>query len=171
MKWEPQTLNYSHEALIRQIMANPTATNAELGKVFGRTKEWVSMVKSSGLFKEQYAKLAGEVMDPILAATLEDRMEMVAARSLEVLQEKLARPTQDISDELALQAAAFGAKGLGLGGFSSRPAPIAPVPALDRIERLADRLTNLNRPSTPHQEISDAKIIEHATASSEVRAA
>jgi hypothetical protein len=171
MKWEPQTLNYSHEALIRQIMANPTATNAQLGAVFGRTKEWVSMVKSSGLFKEQYAKLAGEVMDPILAATLEDRMEMVAARSLEVLQEKLARPSQDISDELALQAAAFGAKGLGLGGFSSRPAPIQPVPALDRIERLADRLTNLNRPSAPHQEISDAKIINVVPQASEVRAA
>jgi len=157
--WVPQKLNYSHEALIRQIMANPTASNMELGRVFGRTKEWVSMVKNSGLFKEQYAKLAGELMDPILASTIEDRLEMVTNRSLEVLAEKMARPSQDIPDELAIQAAMFGAKGMGLGGFSSRPAAPPPPVDLNRIERLADRLMNMNRPSTPLQEISDAKVI------------
>lgn len=139
-------MNYSHEALVDLLLANPAATNLELGLVFGRSKEWVGLVKSSGMFREAYAKRASEISDPVLQATIEQRLDMLASRSLEVLNEKLSRPAQDIPDNLALQAAALGAKGLGVGGFSSKPAPPPELPVVGRIERLADRLLNLNRP-------------------------
>lgn len=156
-RWEPQALNYSHEALIRQIMANPTASNAELGLVFGRSSQWVSLVKSSGLFKEQYAQLAGSLIDPLVAATIEQRLEMVTSRSLEVLMEKLARPTKDISDDLVMAAATFGAKAQGIGGFSSKPAPAPPAPPSDRLERLEERLLRMGQPRNP-QEITDVQV-------------
>lgn len=143
--WEPKTLNYSHEALIDLIMANPAATNEALGAKFGRSAAWVGMVKSSGLFREAYAKRVTGVVDPVLTATVEERLEMLTQRSLQVLNEKMARPSQDIPDSVALAAAALGAKGMALGGFSSRPAAPPPPPQAGRIERLADRLLNLGK--------------------------
>lgn len=157
MAWEMQKLNYSHDALVDQILANPTASNSELGAVFGRSKEWVSMVKNSGMFRERMAARKGDLVDPVLTASIEERLEMLTRRSIEVLSEKLAKPSQDISDDLALQAAAFGAKGMGVGGFSSKAPPPAQVVDVGRIERLADRLTNLNRPQL-NQEIVDVEV-------------
>ena len=144
-KWQVTTMNYSHEALVDQILANPAATNGDLGRVFGRTAQWVSLVKSSGMFREAYAKRVGEIADPILKATLDERLDMLANRSLEILNEKLTRPSADIPDDLALECAKLGAKGLGVGGFSSRPAAPPAAPSPNRIETLKERLLNLNK--------------------------
>ena len=145
-RWEPQALNYSHEALVDLLVANPAATNGELGGKFGRSAQWVGMVKSSGLFRECYAKRIQAIADPILTATIEERLEMLTSRSLEVLSLKLAKQNvEDIPDNLALQAAALGAKGMALGGFSSKPPPAPVLPQPDRITRLADRLLNLGK--------------------------
>ncbi len=163
-RWQPQRLNYSHEALVEQILANPTASNAELGVVFGRSKEWVGMVKNSGLFRELIAKKRTELMDPVLQAEFEERLDMVSMRAVEVLAEKLSRPATEIPDDLVMQAAIFGAKAKGVGGYASRPAP--PTPALDvnRIDRLADRLVALGRVQAAPQEISDATLIPQSSA-------
>lgn len=147
MPWSPQKLNYSHQALVEQIIANPAATNQQLGDVFGRSAQWVILVKSSDMFKEVYAARAKELFDPLMTASIGDRLEMMTSRSLEILNEKLARPAADVPDNLALAAAALGAKGMALGGFSSRPAPPPEAPQADRIERLAHRLLHLNAPS------------------------
>ena len=145
MRWEPQALNYSHEALVDLLMVNPAATNAELGAKFGRTAQWVMLVKSSGLFREAYALRLNEVADPLVKASIEERLEMLTARSLDVVMEKLARPAADIPDNLAIAAAQLGAKASGLGGFSSKPPPAPSVAQPDRIARLADRLLNLGK--------------------------
>lgn len=152
MTHQLQKLNYSHEALIDQIMTNPAATNQQLGDVFGRTKEWVGMVKNSGMFKEAYALRTGKLMDPVIIERFEERLDMLVDRSIEVLTEKLARPSVEIPDELAIQAAALGAKVKGIGGFSSRaPAPAAPL-VEGRLERLADRLIALR--AQPAQDVA-----------------
>lgn len=163
MTHQLQKLNYSHEALIDQIMANPAATNQQLGDVFGRTKEWVGMVKNSGMFKEAYALRTGKLMDPVLVERYEERLDMMATRSLEVLTEKLAKPSADIPDELALQAAALGAKIKGIGGFSSRPPPAPVAPTAGRLERLADRLLVLRaQPPAPVQDIPFVEMAQGA---------
>lgn len=145
MTHQLQKLNFSHEALADQIIANPAASNADLGDKFGRTKEWVGMVKNSGMFKELMFRRRGELVDPLLTERVEDRLEMLTARSLEVLAEKLARPAADIPDDLAIEAAKLGAKGMGLGGFSSRP-PAPPEPVVpNRLATIAQRLIDLNK--------------------------
>lgn len=163
-RWQPQRLNYSHQALVEQILANPTASNAKLGLVFGRSKEWVGMVKNSGLFRELIAKKRSELMDPVLQAEFEERLDMVSMRAVEVLAEKLSKPAAEIPDDLVMQAAIFGAKAKGVGGYASRP--VAPPPPVDanRIERLADRLTALGRVQPAPQEISDATILSEPSA-------
>ena len=144
-KWQVTTMNYSHEALVDQLIANPAATNADLGRIFGRSAIWVGLVKSSGMFREAYARRFSQVADPLLVATLEERLDMLTARSLEILNEKLARPSADVSDELALEAAKLGAKGLSIGGFGTRPPAAQAPPAPNRIESLKERLLALNR--------------------------
>lgn len=160
-RWQATKLNYSHEALIDQIIAHPTATNGELALVFSRTPTWVSLVKNSDMFKEALIKRRSEVTDPILIANVEERLEMLTSRSLEVLNEKMARPSADIPDNLALAAAALGAKGMALGGFSSRPPPVPSAPAPNRLENLATRLLTLGTPA--HKEIIDATFREVAS--------
>lgn len=144
-QWEPQRINNAADALIDLIIAKPGATNEELGAVLGRTKQWVSLVKNSGLFKERLHLRKTELVDPLLIQSVEDRMQALTDRSLEILQEKLAQPAAVVPDSLALAAAQLGAKGMGLGGFSSKPPPAPPVAPVGRLERLADRLLALNK--------------------------
>jgi hypothetical protein len=146
---------YSHEALADAIIANPTATRAELAAMFGRSLQWITMVRNADSFLEILHRRRGDTVDPTLAATLEERFSLMANRSAEILLEKLEKDSKDVPDGLALQALALGAKGLGVGGFSSKPAAPPPTPDVNRIERLAQRLENLNGPRARPQEITD----------------
>ena len=56
-----------------------------------------------------------------------------------MLQEKLSRPIEQISDKFALEAAALGAKSLGIG----LPAPEVRVSSSDHLASLAHRLLDL----------------------------
>lgn len=138
-------MGYTHEALLDQIIANPQASNDELGRVFGYTGAWIGRIKSSGIFREKMVERRGEIVDPVLSASVEERLEMVTNRSLEVLMQKLEKPVDLVPDNLVLAAAALGAKGMGVGGFSNKPVAAPPPPDEGRIERLAARLMALNR--------------------------
>lgn len=149
-------MNYSHEALADLMLANPTATLAELGAHFGRSAPWICQMRASGMFREHLVKRQKEICDPVLAANIEERLDMAANLSLEKLIEKLSKPEAQVSDELVIAAANFGAKAKGMGGFAQKAAIVLPPPPpVDRIERLAQRLENIHR--TPmNQEIEDA---------------
>lgn len=137
-------LKYSHEAMIDQMIANPAIEVRELAIRFGVTEQWIYKVRASGMFKEKLAARTLELVDPILLATIEERFDAVVNRSWEVLQEKLNKPANDIPDDLALQAAALGAKVKGYGGFGvkQQAAPAARAP--DWLERSAERIRSLN---------------------------
>lgn len=136
-------LQYSHKALADQIIANPQASNAELGRMFGFSPAWVSSVKNSDLFVEFMVRRRDEIVDPVLTANLDERFSMLARRSLEVLMQKMEQPVAQISDDLVIEAAKLGAKGVGIGGFGAKVMVVAAPPDADRIERLAARLEAL----------------------------
>lgn len=159
-RWQPKYAKYSHDALVAQIMLNPTATNEELGKVFNRTKQWIMLIRNSDMFLEKLALAHKELSDPLVSAGIEERLSMLTNRSIEVLMHKMARPAAEIPDNLAIAAANFGAKAKMLGGFGVKVAPEAPAPAVDRIERLAERLVALNGPKVEKQEIVDVEVKE-----------
>ena len=132
-------VRYTHDAMIDQILANPAISQNELAATFGYTPAWVSLVMSSDAFRERLAERRGEVVDPALTASVEERFRAMTVRSLEVLQEKLSQPATAIPDNLVLKAVELGAKGLGVGGNAPAPAPLPE----DRLERLAGRLLSL----------------------------
>lgn len=137
-------LSYSHEAMVDAMVQNPMVKGWELAAMFGVTESWLSRVRSSNAFRERLAARTNELVDPVLAATVEERFEQMVLRSQEILIEKLAEPAQTVDPQLALQCAALGAKAGGYGGFGAKVAQQPAARSPDWLERSADRLRALN---------------------------
>lgn len=129
--------SYTHDALIDLIIEHPELDQNHLAAHFGYTPGWISNILAADAFQERMALRKGEIIDPVLKATIEERFRALTIRSLEVLQQKLNAAT--VSDNVALRAAELGAKALGVGGHAVPKV----TPATDRLEKLAERLVGL----------------------------
>jgi len=107
-----QKVRYSHEAMIDVLIAEPTITQAELAKRFGRSQSWISIVMGSDAFQGALAKRRDDVMNPEIIASLEDRYRGLADQSLRVLAEKLEASR---NPDLALKTLEISGKALGFG--------------------------------------------------------
>lgn len=139
-RWQPAKLTYTHDAMIDVILAKPTVTAGELAALFERTPCWVGLVRSSDAFRERLEARRAEIVDPTVRATIEERFRAVTARSLEVLAEKLEKPSHQIPDGLVLKAVELGGKALAVGGNAPPPPPRE-----GHLDRLAERLLSLQR--------------------------
>ena len=155
----PPKIRYTHEAMARLILENPWISQNQLAAHFGYSPAWISTVITGDAFQSFYAQMRTELLDPELRLTLEERFRALTMKSLQVLQEKLSRPANEVSDQLALRAAELGAKSLGIGGNAP---PIIVPDAGAHLARLAERLMSL-RGTTP-QPISDATILQEQSA-------
>jgi hypothetical protein len=149
-----QKVRYTHEDCIDLILAQPGISQNELAARYGYSPAWISVVINSDAFQSRLASRRAELVDPVLAATLNERFRALTVRSLEVLQEKLSLPSQSVPDQLALQAAALGAKSLGLGVPQAQSAP-----AGDNLAILAERLRTFVR-RTQTEEVVDVTVRE-----------
>jgi hypothetical protein len=147
----PPKMRYSHEGMADMLATNPWMSQNELAIAFGRTPAWVSVIVTSDAFQALLARRKAELVDPELRLTLQERFQAMTTKSLQVLQEKLAKPADQVSDQLALRAAELGAKALGLGGNAAPPP--APNPA-EYLPALAERLMRLR--SGP---VEDARLV------------
>lgn len=144
-------VRYTHAAMVDAIIQDPAISQNQLADIFGYTAGWVSQVIASDAFQAHLAQRKDELIDPTLRLTIEERFKALVQRSLEVLQEKLAKPTHMIPDQLALQAASLGARSLGLGRADNN----APPPqGGDRLQILASRMIILQR------EVKNGQVIE-----------
>jgi len=160
-----QKISYTHEAMIDLLVGNPGISQGELASYFGYTPAWISTIMASDAFKEKLAARREDLIDPIIRVTMEDRFQAVVTRSLEVLQEKLEQPHTAVPDQLALQAAALGARALGKGGFGGGGAAVqvnVQVNAEERLARVAGRLSSLVRERRGDE---SAEVIEAGTGS------
>lgn len=137
-----QKLNYSHDAVIDQIIAQPGISNNELAAMFGYSPGWMSIVKNSDAFKERLEVRKAQIIDPELTCTVKDRFAGLVARSLDLLQEKLSAPASQVPDQLVLKALELGAKANSIGGFGVVAPPVS-APAPNHLEQLAERLLAL----------------------------
>jgi hypothetical protein len=149
-----QKVRYTHEDCIDLILAQPGISQNELAARYGYSPAWISVVINSDAFQSRLASRRVELVDPVLAATLNERFRALTVRSLEVLQEKLSLPSQSVPDQLALQAAALGAKSLGLGVPQAQA-----TPAGDNLSVLAERLRTFVR-RTQTEEVIDVVVRE-----------
>lgn len=136
-----QRVRYTHEAMIEEIIRNPAVSQGELARHFGFSDAWISTVVNSDAFQAKLALVKDELTNPELRIQLNERFKALATQSVKVLMEKLSKPADQVSDQLALRAAELGAKALGLGGHQQQPAVL--ITSEDRLKSLASRLTAL----------------------------
>lgn len=144
-------VRYTHEDCIDRMLAEPGISQNELAGLYGYSPAWISVVINSDVFQARLAARRAELVDPVLQATINDRFRALTVRSLEVLQEKLAKPADMVSDKFALEAAALGARSLGVGVMT----PAGPS-ATDHLAQLANRLIDLQRGIRP----GDAEVVD-----------
>lgn len=107
-----QRVHYTHEAMIDVIIAEPTITQNELAKKFGKSVSWISVIMGSDSFQAALAKRRDDVTNPFLIATVEERLRGLADQSLQIIADKLEK-TQNA--DLALKALDLSTKALGFG--------------------------------------------------------
>ena len=151
----PPKIRYTHEAMADLILENPWISQNQLAAHFGYSAAWISTIITSDGFQSFLAARRSELVDPELRLTLEERFRALTTQSLKVLQEKLSRPADQVSDQLVLRAAELGAKSLGIGGHALPPPP--PNPA-EYLPAVAERLMRLQ--GRAPQPISDALVVE-----------
>lgn len=105
---------YTHDAMVDAIIANPGISEIELGEMFGYSKQWVSRLMCSDAFQARLAVRKGEIIDPRLTATVEERIRGVTMQSLDIIAQNLeANPNMGNAlkaFELTSKAAGYGAK-------------------------------------------------------------
>jgi stress-induced morphogen len=99
--------------MVDLMIANPDWNHAELAAYFGRSPGFMAAVLASDAFQQVLEPRRHEVVDPTLAATLDERFRALAIRSATVLQHKLE--ASDVNDLTVLKALEVGAKALGMG--------------------------------------------------------
>lgn len=137
-------LRYTHESMIDQIIAQPVISQNELAALFGYTPSWISQIIASDAFQARLAERSRDLIDPTLRATVEERFRGLVLRSLEILQEKLNKPSHQVSDQLALRTFELSSRAAGYGARQEQ----APTPAGDvhiHLEQLGDGLVQLLR--------------------------
>jgi transcriptional regulator with XRE-family HTH domain len=127
--------------MINLILANRGITQNELAAHFGYSASWISQVMSTDAFQAQLAERAAEIEDPTLRATVKDQLQGLAARSLEILREKLNSQSGDIPDNLALRTLELSTRALGYG--VKEPTLAVQVNVDNHLEQLGDRLERL----------------------------
>lgn len=152
----PPKIRYTHEGMADLILENPWISQNQLAAHFGYSPAWISTIITSDAFQALLAARRQELVDPELRLTLEERFRALTTQSLKVLQEKLARPADQVSDQLVLRAAELGAKSLGIGAHAPPPPP--PNPA-EYLPAVAERLLRLQG-RQPSQPIEDATVVQ-----------
>ena len=138
----PVKLNYSHDAMIDLLIANPGISQNEVARRFGYSASWVSTIMSTDAFQSRFAERKDEIVDPAIRATVEEHFKGAVARSLEIIRHKLSKPADQVGDNLVLRTLEISSRALGYGARKDPP----PVPSLHlHLDVLGDNLTTLLR--------------------------
>lgn len=105
-------ISYTHDAMIDLIIQEPSVTMVELGELFGYSAGWVARVVASDAFKARLEERKAKLVDPHVAASLNERLQGVAIHAIELVGEKLA---SEKSASYAMEALGVATKAMGMG--------------------------------------------------------
>lgn len=109
-------VNYTHDAMIDLILAEPEVAHGKLAEVFGYTEGWISRVIASDAFQARMEERKAQLIDPTIAKAMDERLKGLATQSLEIVARKLEATD---SATYALEALGLASRALGYG---ARPA-------------------------------------------------
>lgn len=108
-------IGITHDSIIDFVITQPQATYREIAAAFGYTPEGIGIICRSDAFKARLEARKGELVDPIIKQSVEERLTGLAHASIDILQRKLA--TSD-DPKLALAALDASTKAAGYGARS-----------------------------------------------------
>lgn len=111
-----QKVRYTHEAMIDVLLAEPTISQRELANRFDMREAWISRIIGSDAFQAALAKRRDDVANPIIAASIDDKLSGLVNQSLEIIAEKLETSR---SLDTAFKGLEIGVKALGFGARQS----------------------------------------------------
>ena len=155
----PKVLTNVHRAMVDTILARPEITMAELGEKYGYSATWTNYIVSSPGFKRLLEKRRDEVINPIIIASTEERLQAVVNRSLDVIHEKLSKNADQVSENLALRALELSSKAMGLGQVKAATV----VVESNHLDNLAKRLVALRPRDTQQGVVYEAEAKEIRT--------
>lgn len=110
-------LNYSHTAMIDEIIRNPHISQGALAGLFGYTAGWISQVIATDAFQAAMHARKEEIIDPVLRATVDERLKGLVLQSIDKLMVKMeGNPSDDLTLGVltaATKALGYGAKNIG----------------------------------------------------------
>lgn len=153
-----QRVHYTHEAMVDLLIAEPGITQNEVASHFGYTPGWVSTVINSDAFQAYMAERKGELVDPTLIKTINERLNAVAQLSLDRLLEKVSMPAGLINDDFLIQAAKLSTAALGYG---ARPGTAQPgVGVQVQVINVPGQMADANAWAAKHAKTGSAVIEE-----------
>lgn len=115
MSVELKKISITHDAIIDFVITQPQSTYREIAGAFGYTPEGIGIICRSDAFKARLEARKGELVDPVIKQSVEERLNGLAHASIDILQRKLA--TSD-DPKLALAALDASTKAAGYGARS-----------------------------------------------------
>lgn len=137
-----QKVAYTHDAMIDLIIANPSISQNQIAAHFGYTASWISQIISSDAFQSRLAERRNEIVDPAIRATVEEQFKGIVYRSLDILRTKLARPADQVPDNLALRSLDLASRALGFGA-RDRETTVTVQETHVHLDTLGERLVGL----------------------------
>lgn len=89
-KPELKKIRYTHDAVIDVIIATPSISQGELARQFGFSEGWLSVMVNCDAFQERLAERKAILVDPKLAASIEDRLGGLARAALDKLLDRMS---------------------------------------------------------------------------------
>lgn len=110
-------ITWSKEIMIDYMLTHPGVTQDEIAAVFDRTPTWISIVINSDSFKAALEERRREFADPVIMATIKDKLQAAASKSIEMIVERLHGPIPP-KDDFLLETAKLATAALGYGAKS-----------------------------------------------------
>ena len=118
--------NWWHEQIVDWELMNPDAKLADCARHFGKTEGWLSTVRNSDAYREfRVRRLA--VHQSMVSETVIEKVEGLAALTLDTLHERIAREKDEISLGFVRETAETALKALGYGGKAAAPPTVVQV--------------------------------------------
>jgi hypothetical protein len=109
-------VHYTHDAMIDLLVSNPGMSQNQLAAHFGYSVPWISRIINSDAFQARLAVRKGDLVDPALLLTVEERLTALCDQSLNIVMDKL-ESTKNI--DTAMKALELSTKALGFGARKS----------------------------------------------------
>lgn len=150
-----QKVRYTHDAMIDLIIANPAISQNELALHFGYSPSWISQIIAADAFQSRLAERTKDLVDPMIRVSVEERFKSLVLRSLEILAEKLSKPSHQIPDQLALRTLEVSARAVGYG---AKDTTVVQNTVEVHLDKLGENLVTLLRKKKAELGVIDAEI-------------